>query len=196
MSGIVTGPSLTRCTCMSAPNSPQATFGREARAALAGRSGCVEAGPVAARHIGRQSELADQQQAPADIDKTAIHLVVCVGEDAQLQKFGNHLRSDCPCVASLCADEHEQSDADFTDHGTGDAHLGLGDPLNQSNHVAAYDARWPLACELRGIRPLSTCRPSGLIRRPRTWPPARSCHRHIEPGRPGLWCWIWRRSDQ
>ena len=36
--GIVTGPSLTRCTCMSAPNSPQATCGCSARADATTRS--------------------------------------------------------------------------------------------------------------------------------------------------------------
>ena len=47
------------------------------------RSG--EAGPVARRYIGRERELADEQQAAFDIDQAAVHLALCVGKDAQLQ---------------------------------------------------------------------------------------------------------------
>ena len=74
--GIVTGPSLTSSTCMSAPNSPARRPGawrapRRAlfveRPPLCSRRRAGEAGPVAARRVGGERELADQQQAAADV---------------------------------------------------------------------------------------------------------------------------------
>ena len=55
-----------------------------------------EAGPVAARGIGRQRELAHDEQAAVQprtvqVLQAAVHLPVCVAEDAQLEQFGQQL---------------------------------------------------------------------------------------------------------
>jgi len=57
------------------------------RAAERRRRGAREARAVAARGVGRQRELADQQQAAAHVLHAAVHLAGVVGEDAQLQQL-------------------------------------------------------------------------------------------------------------
>ena len=104
--GIVTGPSLMRLTCMSAPNSPPATSpcsgARRCQRALVEPAaelwpgGASEARPVAARGVGGQRELADDEQAAADLRDVEVHLAGVVGEDAQPEHLGDQLVGDRP----------------------------------------------------------------------------------------------------
>ena len=97
-SGIVTGPSLTRCTCMSAANWLAshhgvnfAGLGHQGRPTAAALPRCRRLGKaraVAAGGVGRQRELADQQQAATNILHALVHLARRVRKDAQPEDLG------------------------------------------------------------------------------------------------------------
>ena len=82
---IVTGPSLTSSTAMSAPKRPVSTGmpsaarqvceGLVKALALLGRGGGGKSGAIAAQ-IGGQGELADHQRRPADIADRQVHLAL------------------------------------------------------------------------------------------------------------------------
>ncbi len=113
--GIVTGPSLTSSTCMSAPNSPAATGAWRSRATGAAPRRRARGPAPAARRprssagcrrgVGGQRELADDQQAAVHVLHAAVHLAGVVGEDAQLQQLVDQLVGLHLGVAGLGAHE-------------------------------------------------------------------------------------------
>ena len=107
---------------MSAPNSPCADLAVARRGGGehplvepppqfgAGRPGKARA--IAARGVGGQRELADDQQAAAHGRQVEVHLAGGVGEDAQLQHLVDELVGDGVGVVGLGADEEQQAPAD------------------------------------------------------------------------------------
>jgi hypothetical protein len=107
--------------------------------ALVGRCGPGEAGPVAAARVGRQRELADQQQpavaaAPVDVLHAAVHLAGVVRKNAQLQQLGHQALGMGIGVATLGAHQHQQAGADLANHLAFHHHPGLTYSLNQGQH--------------------------------------------------------------
>ena len=87
----VTGPSLTKATCMSAPKRPVSTRPTRCRtrstntsyrrAGLIRRRRRRETRSPAIRRVGRQRELRDHQHRAADVDDASVHRLGGVGKD-------------------------------------------------------------------------------------------------------------------
>ena len=154
-SGIVTGPSFTRCTCMSAANRPGHLGMGSAGlchqvvikpAALIGGRRLRETGAVAARGVGRQRELADQQQAagPAlavQVLHALVHLARVVAEDAQLEHLGQQLVGLGLGVTPLGAHQYQQARANSAYDLPVHLHARLPHALQQADHSSPVTSR-------------------------------------------------------
>ena len=111
---MVTGPSFTDCTAMSAPNAPcpaQVQKGLiQGNGHRRGR-GLGEPGP-AALDIGVQGELGDHQQGPAHGGQVQIHLPCLVGKDPQAADFIGQLFRLGLGVVGADAQQHQKAGAD------------------------------------------------------------------------------------
>ena len=106
----------------------------EAGFSLVRRSGGREAGPHAGAGIGRQGELADQQQATAGVLEREVHAVLRVAEDAIAQEALGHPLDLRRRVPGFHADEREQAGVDGADDLPFDFDAGGGDALDQGEH--------------------------------------------------------------
>ena len=145
-SQIVTGPSLTSATFMSAPKTPVATGLPNARAsaatnasnfgrAIAGRRRARPRRPVALARRCEQRELADREDVAAGVDDRAIHHAGVVVEDAQRHDLARDPVEVVVGVVRRHAGQHDEPGADRADGLIVDAHAGLAHPLDQRPHA-------------------------------------------------------------
>ena len=104
---------------------------------LFGRGGGGEAGAVAAARVGVQRELADAQDAAADVLHAAVHAALLVAEDAQLGDLGGHGVGGGVGVAGRDAQQDEQAGAGLPGQCTVDGAGGAGDTLEGGSHVSS-----------------------------------------------------------
>ena len=165
----VTGPSLTRLTCMCAPNSPvgdRRVRGARLRDGMVEQAaperrvgGRAEARAITAPRIGRKRELRDEQQPAAGIAEAQVHLPRAVREQAEGQDpvdeaCGARLR-----VAALGAGEREDAGTDLADGAAVDRDARFGDPLEQRDHRPAGSRAFQARAGVRfepGLSPSAT----------------------------------------
>src|SRR2546427_668428 len=134
--------------------------------------GAREAGAVAAAGVGRQRELADDEQAaagalPVQVLHAAVHLARVVGKDAQLEHLGQQLVGFGLGVAALCADQGQQAGAYAAGDLAVDFHAGLFHALQDADHCSGFGflsvdgegvSAWPAASMAASM---AVCMPRG-----------------------------------
>ena len=143
----MTGPSLTRWTCITWPKHPVAVVtpcpAREADEefveplAVFRRRGTREARPVAAARVGGEGELADDQRSAAARQNREVHLTRLALEDAQVGDLAREQPRLVVAVARHRADKDQQPRADLADRLAAGHDTGLRDPLDERSHASS-----------------------------------------------------------
>ncbi len=96
--------------------------------------GTREARPAAAARVGRERELADDQQATSGVGEAAVHPAAAVGQDAQPEQLVDQTHGLGLAVCRLRADEGQQAASDRPHHLAGDLDPGLANALDEGDH--------------------------------------------------------------
>ena len=138
---IVTGPSLTSSTCMSAPNSPVATprpsnsatrAVNRARNGFGGRLDITR--PVALAGRGLQRELAHDQNFAACLHHVEVHHPGFIVEDTQPHEFSGEVLDVLVGVVAPDAEQHQQSRPDPEADIAADSDGSVFYTLNEQSH--------------------------------------------------------------
>ena len=132
---------------MWAPNTPASTgrvssagFGQHGLVEcppLDRRRGAAEAGPVAARGVGDERELRDDQQTAGHVLQAAVHAPGRVAEDAQFEQLVDETPDLRLAVRRLGADQHQQAGVDRADHLARHLDTRKRHPLHEADHVSS-----------------------------------------------------------
>jgi hypothetical protein len=113
----VNGPSFSRSTSISAPNTPRPTR-TPARSSCAARCSTSSAArpeerrPPALARVGEQRELGHDERLTADACEVLVRLPVRVAEDPKTHDLGRELLGICLGVLVSDADQQEVAEAD------------------------------------------------------------------------------------
>jgi len=99
-----------------------------------GLGGVVERRACAFLRAGEEGELADDEEAAADVGHGTVHLAGVVLEDAQTNEFLGEPLAVGLGVGGMDAEEHEQPGADGAGCFTSDGDGGGGDALDDGAH--------------------------------------------------------------
>lgn len=102
-------------------------------AAVVGRGGGGEAGPVALG-LGGERELADDERRPAGVEQRAVHAAGLVLEDAQVDDLARQPFRLLLAVALHGADQHQQPLPDLAGDRAVDGDGGRGNTLDERAH--------------------------------------------------------------
>lgn len=101
---------------------------------LVRRCGAGEARPHARTGIGRQGELADQQQAAAGVAQRPVHLPGLVGEHPVTQQALGHAPQLGLGIARFHAHQRQQARTNLADRFVIDVDGSLADTLDKDEH--------------------------------------------------------------
>ncbi len=142
---MVTGPSLTSATCMSAAKTPSSTRTPEGAerlarlpvepARLVGRGGVHEARAAALAGVGVERELAHHERRAVGVEEREVHLSRGVLEDAQPGDAVGERHRLGVAVALADPEEDQEARADGADRAALDRDRGLADALEEGLHA-------------------------------------------------------------
>lgn len=115
----------------------------EAGFSLVRRCGAGEARPHARSRVGREGELADQQQAASGVLQRQVHAPLPVVEGTVAEEAVGHARNLRVGVAGFHAHQGEEAMVDGTDDPAVDLDAGFGHALDQGKHAGLREIEAP-----------------------------------------------------
>ena len=98
-------------------------------------SGCDKGRTVALLAVGIQGELGNHQCLAADVHQREVHLVIFIGEDAQIHDLLCQEAHFLLGILAGYAQQDHQTLTDLSDCFAADLHTGCGYPLYHSSHL-------------------------------------------------------------
>lgn len=99
-----------------------------------GRGCVVEAGAVAFLGVGKERELADDEETALGVEKAAVHGAGVIGKDAEVDDFLREFRAVAFGIVFLDSEEDEEAVADGGNLSVVNGDGGVGDSLKKGAH--------------------------------------------------------------